>query len=843
MKKNISINISGIIFHIEEDGYDKLKNYLGSIHQYFSSYEESEEIIADIENRIAEIFLAKLGQNKQVITADDVQELVGTMGTVADFEAIEGDGKQTSKGQNSKQSSQQNTQYQSNFSFDEETQFEYAKEADKQDMGGKRLYRDIKRKLIAGVAAGIAHYFSIDPLWVRLTFAATFLGVFGAEIIPAIALIGYIAIWIIAPASDSLPEDAKIKKLFRNPNKQILGGVASGLAAYFGVDETIIRLLFVVGIPLGGTSVIIYLILWTITPEAKTLTEKMQMEGEPVTLSNIEKKIKESFNIADDDQENLFAKILVFPFKLIAKLFNFLTDNFKPLGNFFLELVRIFSGGVLTLGSFAMVIVLLIVLAAIFGIISVSSFSPANIDGVPLTLMRQSVPIWGIAAFVIVLLIPFFTLGLAGVAVITKRKVISGLGAWTLFGIWVGGLIAASFTIPPFVQAFQMEGSEKNVMLYKADSPSLVLGLNQENVGKEKGANVGGFVKLTIRGHDGKEMKLVKKVEARGSSQEEANQNASNITYNIAYKDSVLTFDETLLFKEGVPYRAQNVVLELFIPYNKEFVMKKELAGILNHTLSPFGYGRKDLGEQNRWIFNENGLKCLTCPDKVASADTPAKESEESEIEVDGEEASKSIEGLKDFDRVVVDKNFEVEIAQAEEFAVELHGEQKLLDKVKVTQEKGELFLTSTNGNKIMINFDHVKITVRMPKLTALQLQRSSKVNISGFSGEAIDLSLLDYAECKANIEFKNISIDMKDHAQLELEGKGNLMNATLTNRAELNSFDFEAENVNITANERSGAEVYASKTINISSSDRSQVAYKGKPKVISSLGNVKDDN
>ena len=89
MKKNISINISGIIFHIEEDGYEELKAYLESIGNYFSSFDESDEIISDIESRIAEIFLAKLNEEKQVITLEDVQNLVATMGSVEDFQAIE----------------------------------------------------------------------------------------------------------------------------------------------------------------------------------------------------------------------------------------------------------------------------------------------------------------------------------------------------------------------------------------------------------------------------------------------------------------------------------------------------------------------------------------------------------------------------------------------------------------------------------------------------------------------------------------------------------------------------------------------------------------------------------
>src|SRR5258706_14909042 len=89
MKKTLSINISGIIFHIEEDGYETLRKYLDSINRYFSSFEDSSEILSDIESRIAEIFLAKLNEGKQVITAEDVQSLIDTMGNVSDFKAAE----------------------------------------------------------------------------------------------------------------------------------------------------------------------------------------------------------------------------------------------------------------------------------------------------------------------------------------------------------------------------------------------------------------------------------------------------------------------------------------------------------------------------------------------------------------------------------------------------------------------------------------------------------------------------------------------------------------------------------------------------------------------------------
>jgi len=823
MKKNISINISGIIFHIEEDGYDKLKGYLSSIHHYFSTYEESEEIIADIENRIAEIFLSKLGQNKQVIMAEDVQELIATMGTIADFEAIEGDGKQQ----------KQEANYHSNFNFesnDTADKYQKSEEAAKGNTK-KQLYRDIKRKLIAGVASGIAHYFSIDPLWVRLAFAATFLGVFGAEIIPTIALISYIALWIITPVSDSLPEDAKIKKLFRNPERHILGGVASGLSSYFGADETVIRLLFVLGIPLGGASVIIYLILWAITPEAKTLTDRMQMEGEPVTLSNIEKKIKESFNIADDDKENIFAKILVFPFKLIAKFFNFLTENFRPLGNFFLETVRIFSGGILTMSSFAVVVALMIALAVVLGLFSVSSISEANIDGLPLQIIRQSVPMWGVVSLLIVLIVPFFTFGLAGVSIIAKRKIISPLGAWSLFAVWILGLIGASATIPSFVQAFQVEGNQKNVMTYKADAPLITLGLGEESKGLE-------LVKLTIRGYDGKEIKLVQKNEARGKSQEEANANAASIDYKVAYQDNILIFDRGLFLKDQAAFRAQNIHIELFIPYNKEFVMKKEIGEILSHTLHPFGYDRKDLGDLNKWLFDNNGLKCLTCPQK--SGEVTHVQDEEGNV--DEEDFTKKMSGLKNFKKVLISGNIEVEIQTGNEFNLVINGNKKLVDKIDITQEKDELSI-SFDESGIDLGENELKIYITMPTLTDLSMKNSSRTHVSGFKEKEMNISLADRADCNAEIDVEQLKVVMKDRADFSLAGKGNDFSAVLSDRAEMKAFDFQANKVEVAAADRSNANVFAHKTITINAANRSEVVYKGTPKVISAVGDFKMDD
>ncbi|MFT6873744.1 MAG: phage shock protein PspC (stress-responsive transcriptional regulator), partial [Roseivirga sp.] len=185
MKKNISINISGIIFHIEEDGYDRFKKYLDSINRYFASYEDSEEIIADIESRIAELLLEKLDDGKQVISTEDVDVLISTMGQISDFEAMEeeDDFAKEEPASQKKQKAEQNDQ-----SKKRSTKHEYE--------APRRLERDTRNQLLGGVAAGAAHYLKIDQIWLRV------LAIITIPISPVV----YIIMWIALPGNDSMVE-------------------------------------------------------------------------------------------------------------------------------------------------------------------------------------------------------------------------------------------------------------------------------------------------------------------------------------------------------------------------------------------------------------------------------------------------------------------------------------------------------------------------------------------------------------------------------------------------------------------------------------------------------------
>ncbi len=107
------------------------------------------------------------------------------------------------------------------------------------------------------------------------------------------------------PAFSTEKKTRKQKRLYRDDEDKIIAGVCSGLGSYFGIDPVIIRLLFVLAVIVGGFGTLLYIILWIAVPKAETISQKLEMNGEPVTVSNIEKAIREEFETV---KKKLFKK-------------------------------------------------------------------------------------------------------------------------------------------------------------------------------------------------------------------------------------------------------------------------------------------------------------------------------------------------------------------------------------------------------------------------------------------------------------------------------------------------------------------------------------------------------
>ncbi|MES2275686.1 MAG: PspC domain-containing protein [Bacteroidota bacterium] len=176
MNKTIIININGIVFHIEEDAYEVLKSYMTDVKRHFMDSDDSLEITTDIENRLAEMFNEILARdNKQVIVTQDVQTVISQMGTVEDFASADEDEKASAKS----------------------SAYAYATES-------RRLFRDPDDHLAAGVCSGIANYFDIQAVWIRLAFAVAFC-MFGT------GLFLYIILWIVIPKAISRADRMAMK--------------------------------------------------------------------------------------------------------------------------------------------------------------------------------------------------------------------------------------------------------------------------------------------------------------------------------------------------------------------------------------------------------------------------------------------------------------------------------------------------------------------------------------------------------------------------------------------------------------------------------------------------------
>jgi phage shock protein PspC (stress-responsive transcriptional regulator) len=337
MKKTLNINIGSRVFNIDEDAYDLLSKYLESIKTYFKKIEIDEDIFEDIENRISEKFNSK-SESRQSLNLNDVDSIIEQMGTLDDFKEAYDDFEINEPKKQSQESSKKENK--------------------------KRIYRNSSDKVIAGVASGLANYFGLDPIIFRLIFIASLFTGFG--------FIAYLIFWIGIPENESGRINEN-KRLYRDGDNKILGGVAYGLANYFGLDPAIIRVLFIVSLFIGGFGLLAYLILWISIPEAKTVGEKMNMKGYTLTLENIEKFIKEKLP-QNDGKENIFVKIILLPFRVIGPIFLGIIAIIIPI-------LRILISFILLVFSIVVIVFLVVFTLGALKLINYQNFIIGSIDG------------------------------------------------------------------------------------------------------------------------------------------------------------------------------------------------------------------------------------------------------------------------------------------------------------------------------------------------------------------------------------------------------------------------------------------------------------------------------
>ncbi len=790
MKKNISINISGIIFHIEEDGYDTLRQYLDSINAYFSSFKDNSEILADIESRIAELFLSKLNEGKQIINREDVDSLIHTMGSVSDFKAAEDQelppGEGPAPRNRTSSSSQKNTVH-------------------------KKLYRDLRRKIVGGVSAGLAHYFNIDPVWIRLLLALLVLGSYGG------LLLVYIILWIALPGSAELEDEQEIKKMFRDGENKALGGVASGVAAFFGIDTTIIRILFVVFSLVGGLGFLVYIILWVALPEAKSITEKMQMQGEPVTLSNIETKVKQGLH-EKDEEESMLAKIILFPFRLIALVITGLSKALGPIFTVTIDVLRVAVGIFITLIGLITLVAIIFSVGVFLGMMPISDLSFLWWDadllrfGLPVEAIQNTFPLWVTLSAFLFTIIPFLFITLLGISIIARKLIFKPLVGWTLFVLFFVCFAIVGLNVPQIVRSFKEEGSYKEEVHFTTAGKTPVLTM------RETGLDDYPVTSIRIIGHDQQgQLRIVKAFESQGPTRLAAIENAKMVDYQILQTDSIITFDSNISFKKGAKFHGQRLAIDLYVPFGQPFVIDEALWHIIKN--------RKRFYEEekstNTWTMDSSGLSCTSCPSYQENA------------------SIQNPDALSGFSTISMSGLWDVNIEQGDHYNVAIHGSERQKAHYRISQINGKLIidydarLENSFWKNNLFKRDKVDIDITLPSLEALDLKGAGKVRFGNFDENDVSIDITGAIQVDGKLEATNLEVDITGASSLELSGSGVFLDASINGASRLEAYGYEADRVVVEAHGASSAKVYANESLEINKSFASRVSHRGDPDVV----------
>jgi phage shock protein PspC (stress-responsive transcriptional regulator) len=525
MKKTFNININGIIFHIDEDAYIRLNSYLENLKSHFKNTDGRDEIINDIESRIAEILEQKISEKKQVVNLEDVNAMMKIMGQPNEF--------------------------------------------------SEDIEEDIPRANNRS-----AHHYNTS------------------------------------------------KRLFRNPDNKMIGGVASGIAAYFSIDEVWVRLLFVATLIAGGFGLYVYLILWAVVPEAASTAERLQMRGEAVNIDNIEKTIKDEF-------EDLKSRFNDFSNKTkdgFKKKRDGSTTIFENIFGLLFEIIKIFGKALLIIIGLVVIVTALALIipfmASLFGwssplfidngellSISMSHFSNVILNS------GNGLFITGIVLFIGIPLLGLLYLGIRLIFRIPRTRYIGA----SAFSLWIISLILmAYFALKVYGQmkydaTFTQESSYE---IGSGDTLNISLTNNFENYENpdnyffdidnnrmlvlEDDLGILISPELDIRPQHESQLIIKENRYSRGKSPRIARELASNQDYNYNLTGNNLVFDKYVNLKEK--FRGQELQIKIKIPIGTIVYIDKSLEDILNWW---HYYDSGDMGG-SYWLMTEDGLKRLS---------------------------------------------------------------------------------------------------------------------------------------------------------------------------------------------------------------------------------------
>ncbi len=623
MKKIININLSGRVLPIEDSAYEKLQAYIESLRRYFANEESRDEIINDIESRIAELLHDKIRKGATAVTDADVDEVIASMGRVEDFEAAD------KEATDEKTTTQQQTS--GNYSYSN------TKES-------KRLYRDSSDKMIAGVCSGIATYLGIDPAIVRILFAIISFGGFG------LGFLAYIILWIVLPPRDL--DGFSGRRLYRNPDDKVISGVAGGLAAYFDKRPSTVRLIFaapfilnvVFGIlswpffhegsfvpnivfgSLTGTFILAYVILWIVLPEANSEYQKMEMRGEKVDANRIRQNVREGVDTMKEKMKGWTEEVKSSAQNFSAKAKEFSNTRGKAFASEFGREAGNAGRGIghiigVIIKAFFLFIAGSIAVALFFGLlgiliggVSVWPLKNFIIDG-----FWQNLYGWGtLVLFLGVPLVGFIVWGLRRIMKVRSQNNYLG---WIFGGLWAIGWVCITLFVASLVNDFRMSNRKRpgaEMAITQPVNGKIIIKVTEPEVeysGTLPWIDIDGegldITKDTLRianvriddvllSADGNYHVEIKKY-SRGRSVTDAENKAQKIQFNANYKDSVLDLGSGIAIDKSAKFRGQQVVVVISVPAGKKIRFDETIEKLHSFNITVNEKWRKNKIKNRRW--------------------------------------------------------------------------------------------------------------------------------------------------------------------------------------------------------------------------------------------------
>lgn len=631
MKKVININFQGRILPIEEMAYENLKQYIESLRTYFDLEEGKDEIINDIECRVAELCEDRLKKGAVCISEEDIDLIITSIGRPADFEAQDGFEANTSTNTENNQA-QDHTQNASGQTYQ------------------KRLYRDEQNKVLGGVCSGIANYLNLDPIIIRILWILLF----------GISFFAYLLLWIAVPSTSVKEVGGIRKRLFRDLDKKVIGGVCAGMSKYFGVKVGVIRILFLLptillifnwnhfhlfqfwefndfnnffDVTFMPGAIFVYIVLWLVLPEARTSADKLEMVGEKVDINSIKNTIQtdmEGFSKRAQSWGGPFEKKQTSP----AANTNTNTssantnntnsgagglDQRKGCFHYFGRTITILMKAFV---YFILGIITISILAALFGV------GVATTGLLPLKkfILEDGLQSW---AFIGTILF-FIWVPVIGIVTAIIRKIAGykNSNIWvrsSFIALWVLGWVCLFYFISSVGNSFSKHNQpvEKSVALVNPSVDYLeVTASPKMKYYEQRWFNIEPFqvynddtvrvrnlkIRIVQSKTDSFDIKYV--TMSNGKSINEANSLADKINFSLLQQDSTLFLDRGIAITNKDKFRNQHVIMTIAVPVGKRFkitnkgwsqtTINMNHRGIRTETINDFG--------DDTWVdeWNEN---------------------------------------------------------------------------------------------------------------------------------------------------------------------------------------------------------------------------------------------